>query len=303
MNSKDQNPQSTNVKYSNPMYAQLVIGPPGSGKTTYCHQAAEFYKKIGRKVGIINLDPANENMKYKADLDVMDLITVADVMEIEHIGPNGALMYCMEFLEAHYEEWLLTEVRKICTKYNFFIIDCPGQVELYTHHMSTSRIFQNFLNFGFNMVAVNLIDAHYCSEPTKFVSTLLLALNMMLHMALPHVNVLSKADMLKMYEHKLQFNIDFYTDVLDLSYLVEALDSTPTFQRYKKLNNVICNMIQDYSLVSFQLLNSYDTYSLLSLRNITDKAHGYTNNATEEQFINALLTSEHIDNDEVLKNN
>lgn len=55
----------------NPLYGQLVIGPPGSGKTTYCHKITEFYKELERKVAVVNLDPGNEQMEYNADIDIV----------------------------------------------------------------------------------------------------------------------------------------------------------------------------------------------------------------------------------------
>lgn len=54
-----------------PLYGQLVIGPPGSGKTTYCHKINEFYKELDRKVAVVNLDPANEQMEYNAQIDIV----------------------------------------------------------------------------------------------------------------------------------------------------------------------------------------------------------------------------------------
>ena len=54
-------------------FGQLVIGPPGSGKTTYVAAMAEMLRSLGRKVAIVNLDPANENMTYQPDVDVADL--------------------------------------------------------------------------------------------------------------------------------------------------------------------------------------------------------------------------------------
>ena len=45
----------------------------------------------------------------------------------------------------------------------------------------------------------------------------------MLHIELPTVNVLSKVDLVEKYG-KLEFGLDFYADVLDLDYLIEALD-------------------------------------------------------------------------------
>ena len=37
------------------IFGQLVIGPPGSGKTTYCKEIGKFLESIGRKVAIINI--------------------------------------------------------------------------------------------------------------------------------------------------------------------------------------------------------------------------------------------------------
>ena len=42
----------------------------------------------------------------------------------------------------------------------------------------------------------------------------------MLQIELPHVNILSKADLIEKYG-KLAFNLDFYTEVLDLSYILD----------------------------------------------------------------------------------
>jgi GPN-loop GTPase len=109
------------------LYGQLVIGPPGSGKSTYCHKITEFYKQLNRNVAVVNLDPANENMQYKPEVDIMSLITVEDVMENLTLGPNGALMYCMEFLETNFD-WLLQKMKESTS--NYFIFDCPGKLLL-----------------------------------------------------------------------------------------------------------------------------------------------------------------------------
>ncbi|XP_055856231.1 GPN-loop GTPase 2 [Episyrphus balteatus] len=277
---------ASNIQFQNPLYGQLIIGPPGSGKTTYCQHVYNFYKDLGRNVCVVNLDPANENMNYTPTIDVMKLITVEDVMNNLNLGPNGSLMYCMEYLEENFD-WFLSELKK--SSCNYFLFDCPGQVELYTHHKSMTNIFSKLERLGYHLCVVNLIDSHYCSEPGKFVSTLLMALNTMLQMGLPHVNVLSKADLFKKNESKLNFNLDFYTDVLDLKYLLEALDTSPTMQKYAKLNAAIVGMVEDYSLVSFQPLDVKSNESLLRLKNLIDKANGYVYKAGEEKSINTLM--------------
>uniref|UniRef100_A0A8C5UCR9 GPN-loop GTPase 2 n=1 Tax=Malurus cyaneus samueli TaxID=2593467 RepID=A0A8C5UCR9_9PASS len=45
-------------------FGQVVIGPPGSGKTTYCHAMREFLSQLGRSVAVVNLDPANESLPH-----------------------------------------------------------------------------------------------------------------------------------------------------------------------------------------------------------------------------------------------
>ena len=49
------------------------------------------------------------------------------------------------------------------------------------------------------LVAVHLVDSHYCSDPGKFVSVLLTSLSTMVQVELPHINILSKVDLIEQY--------------------------------------------------------------------------------------------------------
>lgn len=49
----------------------------------------------------------------------------------------------------------------------------------------------------------------------------------MLKLGLPHINVMTKFDEMKKFKYCLDFNIDFYTEVLDLKYLLDKLDENP----------------------------------------------------------------------------
>ncbi len=118
-------------------FAQLVIGPPGSGKSTYCWAAKAFLEEFGRKVSVVNLDPANDDLKYKCDADISELIALEDVMDKLKLGPNGSLVYCMEFLDKNIS-WLQSKLDS--SDNDYFLLDCPGQVELFTHHQSVKNI-------------------------------------------------------------------------------------------------------------------------------------------------------------------
>lgn len=138
------------------IFGQIVIGPPGSGKTTYCEGMNQFLTSLGRNVAIVNLDPANENVPYEAAIDVADLVKLEDVMEMLKLGPNGALVYCMEFLETNFE-WLVAQIKKF-PKEKYFLFDFPGQVELYTHHKSVKNIVARLeKEVGCRLAAVHLV--------------------------------------------------------------------------------------------------------------------------------------------------
>lgn len=86
-------------------FAQLVIGPPGSGKSTYCNGMHQFLGAIGRKCSIVNLDPANDQTSYPCALDVRDLVTLEEIMDEDKLGPNGGVLYALEELEENFE-WI-----------------------------------------------------------------------------------------------------------------------------------------------------------------------------------------------------
>ena len=86
-----------------PRYCQMVMGPAGCGKSTYCATLQRHLEASHRRVHIINLDPAAEHFDYPVTWDVRDVISVDDVAETLQYGPNGGLIYCMEFLLSNLE--------------------------------------------------------------------------------------------------------------------------------------------------------------------------------------------------------
>jgi GTPase SAR1 family protein len=120
-------------------FAQLVIGPPGSGKSTYCYGMHQFLNAVGRPSSIVNLDPANDNTAYTPTLDVRDLVSLEDIMKEENLGPNGGVLHALETLEREWD-WLVDGLNEKVGQ-DYVIFDCPGQVELFTHHDSLRNIF------------------------------------------------------------------------------------------------------------------------------------------------------------------
>lgn len=77
-----------------------------------------------RSLHLVNLDPAAEVFEYQPSIDIRDLITLEDVMSELHYGPNGGLIYCLEFL-LNNMDWLEEELDNFDDDY--LIIDCPGK--------------------------------------------------------------------------------------------------------------------------------------------------------------------------------
>lgn len=74
---------------------------------------------------------------------MFELITLEDVMKYMNLGPNGALMYCMEFLEKNLG-WLDEKISKL--KNHYFLFDCPGQVTTFCIKREINLLFL-MLNF------------------------------------------------------------------------------------------------------------------------------------------------------------
>ena len=91
---------------------------------------------------------------------------------------------------------------------------------------------------------------------------------------------------------KLDFGIDFYTEVLDLEYLIETMPEDPFTAKHRKLTKAITDLVQDYGLVTFILLNVDSKEMMLNVRNAIDKANGYCFGSTvEERNIQSLMSS------------
>lgn len=99
----------------------------------------------------------------------------------------------------------------------------------------------------------------------------------MIQMDMPHVNVLSKIDKVSAYD-ELPFNLEFYTDVDDLTYLTPYLEAESPALRSTKfagLNEAIAKMIENYGLVRYEVLAVENKKSMMHLLRVIDRVGGY----------------------------
>lgn len=95
---------------------------------------------------------------------MQDIITVEKAMEMTKLGPNGAFLYCMDFLEKNVQ-WLYDKIEAVSKGEDiYFIFDCPGQSEIFTTHKGLKNIVDGLVKkFDFRVLLYfNLFSAYSC---------------------------------------------------------------------------------------------------------------------------------------------
>lgn len=222
--------------------ALLILGPAGAGKTTFLNLVIAHMQTVGRRSHLVNLDPAAEPSEFEFTIDIRDLILLEEVQEEMGLGPNGALLYCFEFLLENLD-WLDEQIGDYNDEY--LVFDMPGQIELYTHFPvlpAIVRHLQNHLNF--NLCAVYLLEASFVVDTSKFFSGALSAMSAMMMLELPHINVLSKVDLIEDKVSRQRLKRFLNPDPLVLA--GEEQD-----ERFGNLNQAIAHLVEDFGMVQF----------------------------------------------------
>jgi hypothetical protein len=206
----------------------------------------------------MNLDPAAEYLAYEPSLDVRDLIQLSDVMEELNYGPNGGLVFAMQFLMQNFS-WVSEQLGDYDEDY--LIIDCPGQVELYTHIDSIGHLCRCLQEEGYSVCAVYLVEAtRVLDAPSSFLSGLLTALSTMVSLEVPHISVLTKVDLLSQQDQKrLEEALVPSAERLAAAVggTVVGADGIKRPGPLARLSHAFASVLDEFALVSFLPLN-YD---------------------------------------------
>jgi hypothetical protein len=137
---------------------------------------------------------------------------------------------------------------------NYFLIDCPGQLELYSHYDLMKQILKNLKRNGMNILSVFCLDSTFLTEQSKFVSGCTLSLATMIQLELPHITVLTKADLI--HEKSVLENLND----LDPRNIIDESDCL-SGKRMANLTKVLIDMVKKINSFDFHYRILYIFYS------------------------------------------
>lgn len=169
----------------------------------------------------------------------------------------------------------LTEAVDPLTEEYLIIIDMPGQIELYTHIPIVPALVKHLTRTGslnVNLCATYLLESTFVVDRAKYFAGALSAMSAMIMLEVPHVNVLSKMDLVKgsVSKKELKRFLDPDTSLMDddptdsqaalkssqdKSADPSSADSVMAGGSFKRLNRAVAQLIDDFSMVSFLQLD------------------------------------------------
>ena len=255
---------------------QFCMGPAGSGKSTFCEALSRHVRSVQRGgCVLVNLDPAADEICYRPDVDIRDLVSLDDSLELR-LGPNGGLVFCMEYLSTHLS-WLRDALNAAGPgDVEHFIVDCPGQIELYTHVKALKIVIRALQSWGYTVCGTFLVDsAMVIGDISKYLSAIMLATSAMVQLEMPWVNVLSKVDLIPEEDAERFGDVDYGWVRRTLDDLNSQRRRTALVQRTHRLNNAVCSLLEDFSMVKFLPLDASDPDSVDSILQEVDMITQY----------------------------
>lgn len=259
------------------MYGEIIIGPPGSGKSTY----VEFKKNsiADRKPFTINLDPGNNKTTF--DYDIKSLNSTKKYMSENEVGPNYSVKCILKDFLDKYDDFIDILRKSGC---NYFIFDFPGQLEFFMCDDTLRNFTKKLVKEGFSLIIVNLIDLVFFLDQHSLLSTYLFSTISMILLELPHICVISKCDNLKNYNLN---NAE-----------IEDLVSISGIETENEFYDNLISIVENEGLIGFEILDYDNLDSLMYLQMIIDKVTGFLYN---EEVSYEDITKEKILSDYVAK--
>jgi GTPase SAR1 family protein len=187
----NENLESMKVDSIKPRMSIIILGMAGSGKTTFVKKFEEVLVDKDKETYVINMDPAVKDTLYEPNMDIRDTINYKEVMTNHSLGPNGAIMTCLNLFATSIHK--IIDVLEKKEELDYILIDTPGQLEVFSWSASGQVISDSF-SVIFPTVLIYVVDIPRCQNPNTFASNMLYALSIMYKMKQPLIIVFNKKD-------------------------------------------------------------------------------------------------------------
>eukprot|EP01055_Gregarina_sp_Pseudo9_P001702 Gregarina_sp_Pseudo_9__1701@NODE_2152_length_1125_cov_27_981584_g1982_i0_p1_GENE_NODE_2152_length_1125_cov_27_981584_g1982_i0NODE_2152_length_1125_cov_27_981584_g1982_i0_p1_ORF_typecomplete_len301_score38_39ATP_bind_1/PF03029_17/1_9e74VirC1/PF07015_11/1_9e08AAA_31/PF13614_6/9e08MipZ/PF09140_11/6_1e06SRPRB/PF09439_10/9_2e06SRP54/PF00448_22/3e05AAA_16/PF13191_6/9_6e05AAA_16/PF13191_6/1_5e03NTPase_1/PF03266_15/5_1e05GTP_EFTU/PF00009_27/8e05Zeta_toxin/PF06414_12/0_0004Zeta_toxin/PF06414_12/1_1e03CLP len=173
--------------------AIVVVGMAGAGKTTLLTALYSYLIHAGKKVYGINLDPACDQVPFPANIDIRTTVNYKNVMKQYGLGPNGAIMTCLNLYATRFDQ-VLQFIEKRQSELDYILIDTPGQIEVFNWSASGTIILDSLAITVPTMIAFT-IDSVRCQRPTTLMANMMYACSVLYKSKLPFIGVFTKSDL------------------------------------------------------------------------------------------------------------
>ncbi len=168
-----------------------IMGTAGSGKSALTSALADRLRASDVNVATMNLDPGVRWLPYSPEVDIRDYVNYDRMIEDFRLGPNGALVACVDAAVNHVYE-MREELESL--EPDYVLIDTPGQMELFAYRDSGTLIASALSRGDFSIIF--LADHIFLNSPSDFISVMLLSHSVHVRFRAPQVNCVSKLDLL-----------------------------------------------------------------------------------------------------------
>ncbi|CAG2111813.1 unnamed protein product [Medioppia subpectinata] len=170
----------------------ILLGMAGSGKSTLCGKLCEHLFAKKSMPYVVNCDPAVVSTRFPTNIDIRDTVNYKEVMKRYKLGPNGAIITCLNLFATQLDQ-VIQLVDKRADTHEYVLFDTPGQIEVFTWSAS-GAIMTEALAARFPTVIVFVLDTIRSENPITFMSNMLYSCSVVYKYKLPIIIAMNKCD-------------------------------------------------------------------------------------------------------------
>lgn len=248
-------------------HATIIIGNNQSGKTTFINELCEYFRSIKRYSCTVNFNPSKIE-----DYDIN--IGTEFTSYLDEYGPKRALAVYMDKL---LEEGNWIEEKLSSKNVKYFIFEMPNEFDILFGVGALPRLIEILRTIGCRICIAFLLDAQFACDPFQFVGGYLYSLSNIGILDIPHINILTKCDLLNEDQIKSLNKLCLNDD----DELMEYIPSVNADLR--RLTCETFALIRGSNFGRFVQFDLTDQASLLQIVEIIDASLGYVQSDDYEE--------------------